>query len=108
MHKFSGKIIKGDGYGRKLGFPTLNLDTRNDIGAPSGVYAGSVSLDGKEYQAAIVVNPTGKVEAHILNYNADIYGKDVILETKKFIRKYRDFNNERELINQISADIKLC
>ncbi len=105
----TGKVIKGDGYGRKLGFPTINLNTAvKPLGVREGVYAGNATLENKTYRAGILINPTGKVEAHLLAYDEDAYGKEVTLELKKFLREYKKFNTERELIIQIKEDLKLC
>jgi riboflavin kinase/FMN adenylyltransferase len=107
MHKISGIVVHGDGYGRKLGFPTANLDKKNEVLEP-GVYAGNVETDGKVYRAGILINPTGKVEAHLLNFDGDLYDKMITLEVGKFIREYKKFDTEEELINQIKKDIALC
>ena len=108
MHKISGVVIKGEGYGKKLGFPTVNLDVQRPSGANEGVYAGTVVLDGKEYRAGIVIGPGEKVEAYLVGYSGDAYGKEVTLEIKKFLRDFKKFNTEEELIGQIKKDIELC
>ena len=102
----SGKIIKGDGYGKKIGFPTVNLETKNNL-PPVGVYVGMGILDGKEYRAGIVMGPNDKIEAHLLKYEGNAYGKSVTLEVKNFLRKYKKFKNEADLIKQIKSDIEL-
>jgi len=103
--KIIGKVIRGDGYGRKLGFPTVNLDTKDEL-PKMGVYAGEAVLENKIYRAGILINPTGKVEAYLIGYNADAYGKEVTLNTKKFLREYKKFKNEKELVAQIREDLK--
>ncbi|MBI5139386.1 riboflavin kinase [Candidatus Nomurabacteria bacterium] len=108
-YKISGTVIKGDGYGKKLGFPTINLDTDNrPAGLAEGVYSGIAILAGKEYRAGIVIGPNGKNEAHLIGYTGNAYGEDVMLELEKFLRPYKKFNTEEELINQIKEDLKLC
>lgn len=104
----SGKVVKGDGYGKKLGFPTVNLETNTKELPPDGVYAGRATLESIKYRAGIVIGPAGKVEAHLIQYNGDAYGKEVVLEVEKFLREYKKFNTEEELINQIKKDINLC
>lgn len=105
--KIAGTVVKGDGYGRKLGFPTINLDiVSKDI--KSGVYSGIVVIGNKEYRAGIVISPKGKIEAHIIGFIDDAYGQDVMLELEKFIREYKSFDSEAELIEQIKKDIALC
>lgn len=114
---FSGKVIKGIGYGGKIGFPTINLDRRNflKIGKKPafGVYAGNAILNNKKYRAGIVIGPLDKkklpkIEAHLLGYSGNAYGKRAILEVNKFIRKFKKFKTEKELIAQIKKDLKIC
>ena len=108
QYKISGTVIKGEGYGRKLGFPTVNLDTGKKEFPPQGVYAGSAVLGGKEYKAGIVIGPGEKVEAHILEYGGDAYGKNVALALNKFLREFKKFDTEEELISQIKKDLEDC
>lgn len=106
--KISGTVIKGDGYGKKIGFPTINLKTDLTEFPREGVYAGSAVMDGTTYRAGIVVGPHDKIEAHLVGYSGDAYGKMVTLKTKKFLREYKKFNTEEELITQITKDISQC
>ncbi len=107
----SGKVVKGDGYGRKLGFPTVNVDYVENNLPKEGVYKGRVLLEDKIYRAGIVVGSPSdktKVEAHLIGYNGDAYGKEVVLYIEDFIRDYKNFETEEKLINQIKEDLKLC
>ncbi|HEY4493964.1 MAG TPA: riboflavin kinase [Candidatus Paceibacterota bacterium] len=111
--KITGKVVKGDGYGKKLGFPTVNLEVfSTEELPPEGVYVGVGILEGGEYRAGIVIGPKkdnkNKVEAHLIGYNGDAYGKEVRLKINKFLRKYQKFDTEAELIIQIKKDIDLC
>ena len=110
--KISGKVVKGDGYGKKLGFPTVNLDIGDQKIPEAGVYAGEAIMDGKKYRAGIVISPKeknqSKVEAHLIGYDGDAYAKLVTLELGNFLRGYKTFNTEEELINQIKKDIEQC
>jgi riboflavin kinase/FMN adenylyltransferase len=104
-------VVKGDGYGRKLGFPTVNLDKnflKIEVKPLSGVYAGEALLDNIIYRAGIVIGHSNKIDAHLIGYNGDAYGKEVELTLKKFLREYKHFETEEELINQIKKDISLC
>lgn len=108
QYTISGKVIHGDGYGKKIGFPTVNLLTDAEEFPPQGVYAGSAELESKAYQAGIIIGPNNKTEAHLIGYNGDAYGKDVVLALNKFLREYKNFKTERELIKQIKKDLKAC
>ena len=103
-----GRVIHGDGYGRKIGYPTVNLDTELKDLPKDAVYAGSGLLDGMEYRAGIIIGPNKKIEAHLIGYNGDAYGKIVELRINKFLREYKKFDTEGELIIQIKKDISLC
>lgn len=110
-YKISGKVIRGDGYGRKIGFPTVNLEIQKDEVKELpilGVYFGMALLDNKKYKAGIVIGPNCKIEAHIIGYSGDAYGKDIDLEIKKFLREYKKFKTEEELVAQIKKDISIC
>jgi riboflavin kinase/FMN adenylyltransferase len=113
QYTISGKVVRGDGYGRKLGFPTINLepDENTEEFPPSGVYAGIVTLEDTEcltYRAGIAVSPHGKIDAHLLGYSGDAYGKKVIFKINKFLREYKKFDTEEELISQIKKDLDKC
>lgn len=103
-----GVIVRGDGYGRKLGFPTVNLEADVKEIPSEGVYSGKALLDNKEYRAGIIIGPNNKIEAHLIGYNGDAYGKSVTLTIDKFLRKYKKFDTEQELIIQIKKDLDLC
>ncbi|OGI60785.1 hypothetical protein A2814_00100 [Candidatus Nomurabacteria bacterium RIFCSPHIGHO2_01_FULL_38_19] len=103
-----GKVVRGDGYGKKLGFPTVNLEINSQRIPKTGVYAGDAILEGKKYRAGIVINPEEKVEAHLIGYTGNAYDKNITLETHKFLRDYKKFNTEKDLIKQIEKDLKKC
>jgi len=116
-HSFSGKVIHGDKYGSKIGFPTINIDRRNFKSLQQeikfGIYKGEVVLDNKTYKAGIIIGPLDnknlpKLEAHLLNYKGNAYGKYVVFKLNKFLRKYKIFKTEKDLIIQIQKDINLC
>mgnify|MGYP001177425429 CR=1 FL=1 len=113
-HALAGRVIRGDGRGREFGFPTANLDITGLCTPPSGVYAAHVRMDGHTHRAAmnIGLRPTIKepdprlhVEAHILDFEGDLYDEDLEIT---FVAKLRDeekFESLNELQNQIAADI---
>jgi riboflavin kinase/FMN adenylyltransferase len=119
QYTFKGIVIKGDGYGRKIGFPTINIERRSfsrlEHKPRVGVYTGYVKLLDTEcltYKAGIVIGPIDKaglpkIEAHLIGYSGNLYGKVAIFEVGKFIRKFKKFKTERELIAQIKKDLML-
>lgn len=102
-----GLVVVGDKEGRKLGFPTANLDTKLD-NFVSGIYGGEGTINKKTYRAAVVINEQGRIEAHLLGFRGDAYGKILDINMKKILRKYKKFPTEAELIAQIRKDIKMC
>lgn len=113
----SGFVLKGDQYGQKIGFPTINIDRRGYskmVEKPKlGVWAGFVILKtGKIYKAGIVIGPKDKknlprIEAHLLNFSGNLYGERVQLSLSKFIRPFKKFKTEKELIAQIKKDLTI-
>ena len=113
-HALAGRVIRGDGRGREFGFPTANLDINGLCTPPSGVYAAQVLVGGQTHRAAVNIGlrPTIKepdsrlhVEAHILDFEGDLYDEDLEIT---FVAKLRDeekFESLNELQNQIAADI---
>jgi riboflavin kinase/FMN adenylyltransferase len=109
----SGIVIPGDGRGRQLGIPTANLDFWPKLLLPAtGVYAAYANLDGRRIPAAanIGYRPTVdghslNVEAHLLGFAGDLYGREVQLEIVARIRDERKFPNLQALVNQIQQDI---
>jgi riboflavin kinase/FMN adenylyltransferase len=108
MKKISGIVVHGDGYGRKLGYPTANLDIRCPSEMRAGVYAGVAYFDDQNFKSGILVNPSGKIEAHLIDFDGDLYGKTLTLHLEKFLRDFQRFKNEEDLKKQIGEDLKKC
>lgn len=105
-----GTVVRGDGRGRELGFPTANLDVpRELLIPPDGVYAGSV---GDRHAAiSIGTNPhfdgvERRVEAHLLDFDEDIYGERLVVEIWAPIRAQRRFDSLQALIAAIGDDVE--
>ncbi|MDP1845681.1 MAG: riboflavin kinase [Candidatus Moranbacteria bacterium] len=103
--KISGKVIRGKGKGKELGFPTVNIELHKKI--ESGVYAGKVNYDDKEYKVGIFVNKDSNLlEAHLVGFSGNLYGEDIEIEIRNRIRDVMKFENDEELKRQIKNDIK--
>jgi len=111
--EIKGKVIKGEGRGKKLGYPTANLKLNTDyVLPPAGVYAGFVHYNDCIYKGIgyFGYKPTFSkknynIEIHIFNFSDNIYGEKLNFELVKYIRKDLCFENETDLINQIQNDI---
>jgi len=103
---FAGEVVHGQKEGRKLGFPTANVEFFGELG--EGVYAGWAIIEGKKHKAGIMYRKgTVILEAHILDFSGDIYGKKIELEIGEKIRDVVKFKNNSELIAQIKKDVEL-
>lgn len=112
-YSIRSKVIEGKKLGRKIGYPTANLENNSNYHIPKiGVYFGQVVVGCIAHYAMISVglNPTVEIlkkpviEAHILDFNEDIYGKDVDV---LFIKRLRDeikFDSLENLISQLKKD----
>ena len=109
-YTISGKIVKGFGNGKILGFPTANIEVSEyKLLPPDGVYKGKIC--GKNAVVNIGKNPTfdakrRTVEAHIIGEDGDFYGKTVTVSIEKRIRGEIKFNKKEDLISQIKRDIE--
>lgn len=114
-YELEGVVTEGDQRGRDIGFPTANLILPGDHIVPKyGVYLTRVELEAGTYFAVtnIGVRPTFEgtkavvVEAHIIDFSQDIYGKTVSIELLEFLRPEQAFSSVEELKSQISQDLK--
>ena len=109
-----GKVQKGKQLGKKIGFPTANIDIKNYVSACPGVYAVKAKLTNSSKIIKGIANlgyrPTfnGKkilLETHLFNFSGNIYNKDLTVEFLKFIRKEKKFKNINQLRKQIRIDL---
>ncbi len=114
-YSIKGIVKDGKHLGRKLGFPTINVNAEKDILLPAnGVYATLTTVEEKVYQSITNVgnNPTidnlecARTETHLFNESIDCYGKKVTIQFLKFIREEKHFTDEKELAYNISNDKK--
>lgn len=111
MYRFKAKVIFGRGRGRQIGFPTANLAI-TDLSIAYGVYLVKVRLHNKSYQGLLHYGPKKtfseplSVEAHIKNFNKNIYGRTLEIEVGRKIREVRKFAGEEALKKQIKKDLQ--
>jgi riboflavin kinase/FMN adenylyltransferase len=106
-----GVVIRGDGRGRQLGFPTANLATSNELLPAHGIYASMVVLDDGWHRAvtSIGVRPTigggpVTIEAHVLDGAYDLYDRTIRLAFVKWLREEQMFDGLDRLRDQIARD----
>src|SRR5487761_2173776 len=113
-----GIVVTGDHRGRELGFPTANvLGDRSELLLAEGVYAGYVTREqGMVYIAAISIgrrptfyDETGLclVEAHLLDFDGDLYGERLRVEITDHVRDQCRFESVEELVDQIRSDVAM-
>jgi riboflavin kinase/FMN adenylyltransferase len=113
-YSISGTVVEGDKLGRTIGFPTVNLalPQRCKMLPACGVYVASVEIDGEEYLAmmnigrrpTVAENGEVRVEAHIIGFSGNLYGRFLILRMHDFIRAEQRFASIDELKAQLELD----
>ena len=108
-----GKVIKGQGRGHKIGFPTCNLKLNDYVVPKLGVYAVKVKTNNfiKNGIANVGYRPTFNgqnllLETNVFGINKNLYNKEINISFKKFIRPEKKFRNLKYLKKQIQLDIK--
>jgi riboflavin kinase/FMN adenylyltransferase len=114
-YALTGNVVRGDGRGRKLNIPTANIEVSSEKAIPAnGVYACYVYVDGIKHAAVtnVGIRPTftpdkadANIEAHLLDYDADLYEQNLRLEFIERLRPEKKFNGVDELLKQIHTDI---
>ena len=116
-YEIQGKVSKGLGNGRRIGFPTINLALDFPYVLPrTGVYVGIAYVSGIAYKAIINVgkNPTvgalehPQIEAHLLEFNGDAYGKRAYVAFYAFLREEQKFASLEALGEQLGKDEASC
>lgn len=114
FHAVSGTVAHGRGAGTGMGFATANLDlAANETMLPAeGVYAAWAEVDGARYPSAVNLgtaasfsDATSPLEAHLLGFAGDIYGKKVRVEFVRRLRAQRVFTDTDELVETVKGDI---
>ena len=112
-YQIRGRVVAGrDRGGKLLGIPTANINLHDELCPKTGIYAVTVEMDDKKYKgvANIGFSPTFDdheftVEVHILDFNANIYGRKIRVNFIKRIRDEKKFSSISELVDQIHLDI---
>ncbi len=116
-YEIRGEVIRGDQRGRQIGFPTANIPVDTSLAFPAdGVYAGTfLRADGDRYDCAINIGrrPTfyqhaehSLLEAHVLDFDGDLYGEIVRVEFVEFLRSEQRFDGIDALAEQLKQDIE--
>jgi riboflavin kinase / FMN adenylyltransferase len=102
---YRGIVGKGHGIGQGLGYPTINIPLTDP--ELSGVFAANVLVEGKEYPAAAFADQHRKLlEAHLLDFDGDLYGKEVVIEIVRKVREAMRFPDKDDLKRAIHADVQ--
>lgn len=109
-----GTVVHGKSRGSKIGFPTANIDLSRNLTIPkNGVYITKVKVDNNVIERVAITNighnptfgnHTVSVETHIVNFDEDIYSKEIIIDFYDRIRDERKFDNIEQLAAQIQSD----
>jgi riboflavin kinase / FMN adenylyltransferase len=114
-YSLAGKVVRGDGLGRQLGFPTANIDFNGLALPPKGVYAVHAEAGDRTWRAVLNIgfrptlqnpNPQLQVEAHLLDFQGDIYGQQLEIIFVEKLREEKKFGSLPELRAQIGRDIQ--
>lgn len=114
-YSFCGKVVRGQGIGRGLGFPTANVlvDEQLKVMPANGVYEVDVRLEGDTFKGVmnIGVRPTvgenlmRTIEVHLLDFVGDLYGRELVIEVVRRLRGELEFENFNALRFQIEVDV---
>ena len=111
-YSFSGTVIADKQLGRTYGYPTANITLNDEYTKPkSGVYATNVKINDISKKAITNVGTTSfdkneRIESHILDFSADLYGKEIEVEFLYYMRDFKSFASTYELKAQLDEDKK--
>ncbi|MBN2410313.1 bifunctional riboflavin kinase/FAD synthetase [candidate division KSB1 bacterium] len=112
-YSIRGQVVKGDGRGRELGFPTANIRSYSQykLIPKEGVYATKIKINNKVFNSVTYIGPRPTfnlnqkvIEVHIDKFDKEIYNKEVELYFTHFIREDKKFKTKSELVPQIQSD----
>ena len=112
-----GKVVKGRKMGKKIGFPTCNINIQDYVIAKTGVYAVKIYRQNNNFSLKGIANlgyrPTFNqkkilLEVYIFNFSGNLYNKQLTIDFINFIRKEKKFKNIKQLKKQINLDLKIA
>lgn len=110
-----GTIVHGEDVGKKIGFPTANLSAHSEQFPPNGVYFAEATLDNVVHPGVVNLGcrPTMSsrgsdriLEVYLLDFDQDIYGKDLELRFVRYLRPEKKFESVDALVRQIERDVQ--
>ncbi len=112
-YEISGRVICGNGRGKRLGFPTANLEVSRNLLLPAGVFAVEAAKNGHKFQGVANIgqqptfslNSPARVEVHLFSFHGKLYDEKIFLRLLKRIRFQKKFASLLELQRQIKKDI---
>ncbi len=113
-YSLAGTVVRGDGLGHQLGFPTANVDATGLVLPPHGVYAVLAEAGGRTRRAVLNIglrptlqhpHPQLRVEAHLIDFAGDLYGQELEVAFVDKLRAEKKFASLAELRHQIAQDI---
>ena len=113
-YSLAGTVVRGDQLGRQLGFPTANLEVTGLLLPPGGVYTVHATVNGRSHRAVANIGsrptvnstvPQTRVEAHLLDFEGDLYGQELELAFVEKLRDEKKFPSLPALKEQIAQDI---
>lgn len=111
-YRIRGRVVRGEGRGRKLGYPTANLDGIDTLLPGEGIYAGRALVDGLAWPAAVNIGPNPtfgesrlKVEAFLVGFDSPLYDKSIELDFLARLRDIVRFDSVESLVAQMARDV---
>jgi FAD synthase len=103
--EYTGVVERGEGKAAELGYPTVNI-ALNDASV-SGIYAGQVTHGDRVYHAVVFANPDRHIlEAHLLDFEDDLYGEEVTIELMEKLRETASFESDGALQAAMEEDVQ--
>lgn len=114
-YALQGTVVKGFQRGREIGIPTANLDCGEQLVPADGVYIGRAAVGGRTYPAALSIGtmPTfgqhqQQVEAHLIGFDGDLYGKRLCVEIVDWLRDQWKFPSVESLLVRMRVDVAMA